>query len=59
MPKYGGKQPWEFPLSGSKAKDGKEKMKKKRKKKLVITMTKLRMAHANTHGAIRLGQKKD
>ena len=43
----------EIPRSGSKAKDGKEKEERKRKKdqKLVITMTKLRMAHASTHGA--------
>ena len=42
----------EFPRSGSKAKDGeKEKRKKEREQKLVITMAKLRMAHAS-----RLGQ---
>ena len=41
---------WEIPRSGSKAKDG-EKKRKKRERKLVITMAKLRMAHAS-----RLGQ---
>ena len=54
-------QPLECPRSGSKAKDGEKKppgpKKKKRERerekerKLVITMAKLRMAHANTHGA--------
>ena len=39
---------WEFPRSWSKAKDGK---KEEKKRKLVITMAKLRMAHASTHGA--------
>ena len=43
---------WEIPRSGSKAEDG-EKRKKEREKerKLVITMAKLCMAHASTHGA--------
>ena len=40
---------WEIPRSGSKAKDGEKR--KKRERKLVITMAKLRMAHASTHGA--------
>ena len=40
----------EFPRSGSKAKDG-EKERKKEERKLVITMAKLCMAHASTHGA--------
>ena len=38
----------EIPGSGSKAKDGE---KRKKERKLVITMAKLRMAHASTHGA--------
>ena len=43
---------WEFPRSGSKAKNGEKKRKKRGKdRKLVITMAKLRMAHASTHGA--------
>ena len=46
---------WEIPRSGSKAEDGeKEKERKKereKERKLVITMAKLRMAHASTHGA--------
>ena len=45
---------WEIPQSGSKAEDGGKKRKKEREKeerKLVITMAKLRMAHASTHGA--------
>ena len=45
---------WEIPRSGSKAKDGEKKREKKERKKerkLVITMAKLRMAHASTHGA--------
>ena len=43
----------EFPRSGSKAEDGEREKEKERKKerKLVITMAKLRMAHASTHGA--------
>ena len=46
----------EIPRSRSKAKDGgkkKEERKKERKKDrtMVITMAKLRMAHASTHGA--------
>ena len=40
---------WEIPRSGSKAKDGEKK--REREQKLVITMAKLRMAHASTHGA--------
>ena len=48
----------EIPRSGSKAKDGEEEKKRKRKKKeertMVITMAKLRMAHAITHGARKL-----
>ena len=39
---------WEIPRSGSKAEDGE---KKERERKLVITMAKLRMVHASTHGA--------
>ena len=38
---------WEIPRSGSKAEDGE----RKKERKLVITMAKLRMAHASTHGA--------
>ena len=43
---------WEIPRSGSKAEDGEKEREKERKKerKLVITMAKLRMAHASTHG---------
>ena len=40
---------WEIPRSGSKAEDGEEREKEERK--YVITMAKLRMAHASTHGA--------
>ena len=47
---------WEIPRSGSKAEDGEKKRKNKRERekeerKYVITMAKLRMAHAS-----RLGQ---
>ena len=46
---------WEFPRSGSKAEDGEKRKKREkereRERKLVITMAKLRMAHASTHGA--------
>lgn len=61
MQKYGGRRQfhlWEYPRSGSKAKDVKEK-EKERDPKLVITMasytlqTPPRVAHAS-----RLGQKK-
>ena len=43
----------EFPRSGSKAKDGEKEEEEEREKDLtmVITMAKLRMAHASTHGA--------
>ena len=42
----------EIPRSGSKAEDGeKEKKERKRDRTMVITMAKLRMAHASTHGA--------
>ena len=43
-----------FPKVGQKQKTEKKKKKKKERKKerkLVITMAKLRMAHASTHGA--------
>ena len=40
---------WEIPRSGSKAKDG--EIERERERKLVITMAKLRMAHASTDGA--------
>ena len=40
----------EFPWSGSKAKDGEEKKKGEKDWTMVITMAKLRMAHASTHG---------
>ena len=52
MPKYWGKQIFthgRFPKVGQKQKT--EKREKKRDRKLVITMAKLRMAHASTHGA--------
>ena len=39
---------WEIPQSGSKAEDGE---KRERERKYVITMAKLCMAHASTHGA--------
>ena len=45
----------EFPRSGSKAKDGEKRKRKEEREKdrtMVITMAKLRMAHAS-----RLGQK--
>ena len=44
---------WEIPRSGSKAEDGEKKREREREKerKLVITMAKLCMAHASTHGA--------
>ena len=48
MPKYWGKQIFahgRFPRSGSKAKDG-EKREEKKDRTMVITMAKLRMAHA-------------
>ena len=42
---------WEIPRSASKAKNGGKRKKEERERKLVITMAKLRMAHASTHGA--------
>ena len=43
---------WEIPRSGSKAEDGeKRKRERNRERKLVITVAKLRMAHASMHGA--------
>ena len=43
---------WQIPRSGSKAEDGeKRERERERERKLVITMAKLRMAHASTHGA--------
>ena len=43
---------WEILRSGSKAEDGeKRKKERKRDRKYVITMAKLRMADASTHGA--------
>ena len=53
MPKYWVKNYFthgRFPEVGQKQKTEKKK-KKKRERKLVITMAKLRMAHASTHGA--------
>ena len=42
----------EIPGSGSKAKDGEKERNRERKTEgMVITMAKLRMAHASTHGA--------
>ena len=67
MPKYWGKQIFthgRFPKVGQKQKtERKEKERKNKKDRtIVITMAKLRMAHASTHGACmahtsRLGQK--
>ena len=56
MPKYWVKNYFthgRFPRSGSKAEDGerRKKEREKERKRLVITMAKLRMAHASTHGA--------
>ena len=55
MPKYWGKNYFahgRFPEVGQKQKTEKKKERKKEKeRKLVITMAKLRMAHASTHGA--------
>ena len=55
MPKYWVKNYFahgSFPEVGQKQKTEKKKKKKKEKeRKLVITMAKLRMAHASTHGA--------
>ena len=56
MSKYWGKQIFthgRFPEVGQKQKTEKEKKKSKRKKDgtMVITIAKLRMAHASTHGA--------
>ena len=51
-------QPWEFPRSGSKAKDGKEKVRRERKKqrlKVGNNNGQLRIANATSGGA-RLGQ---
>ena len=53
MPKYWGKNYFahgSFPEVGQKQKTEK-KERKKEERKLVITMAKLRMAHASTHGA--------
>ena len=43
---------WEYPRNGSKTKNGEKRKKKERdrERKLVITMAKLRMAYASTHG---------
>ena len=52
MPKYWVKNYFadgRFPEVGQKQKT--EKKERKRERKLVITMAKLRMAHASTHGA--------
>ena len=52
MPKYWVKNyfaHWRFPKVGQKQKT--ERKKKEKKRKLVITMAKLRMAHASTYGA--------
>ena len=52
MPKYWGKQIFahgRFPEVGQKLKT--EKKERKKERKLVITMAKLRMANASTHGA--------
>ena len=58
MPKYWGKQIFahgRFPKVGQKQKTEKKKKREDRKdRKLVITMAKLRMAHASTHGARKL-----
>ena len=42
---------WEIPRSGSKAEVGERERERKRERKLVITMAKLRLEHASTHGA--------
>ena len=42
---------WEIPRSGSKAEDGEKEKEREKERKLVITMAKLRMAHASTHDA--------
>ena len=72
MPKYWGKQIFahgRFPEVGQKQKTEREKKERERKedRTMVITMAKLRMAHASTHGArkppgpkvwtLRLGDK--
>ena len=52
MPKYWGKQIFahgRFPEVGQKQKT--EKREREKERKLVITMAKLHMAHASTHGA--------
>ena len=59
MPKYWGKQIFahrRFPEVGKKQKTEREKKEKEKKNKrrerlMVITMAKLRMVHASTHGA--------
>ena len=40
----------EIPRNGSKAEDGEKKKEKKRDRTMVITMAKLRKAHASTNG---------
>ena len=56
MPKYWGKQTREIPQSGSKAEDREKEREKERERerKLVITMAKLRMAHASRNGARKM-----
>ena len=54
MPRYWGKQIFtqgRFTEVGQKQKTEKKERKRERERKLVITMAKLRMAHASTHGA--------
>ena len=41
----------EIPRSGSKAEDGEKREKREKDRMMVITMAKLCMAHASTHGA--------
>ena len=55
MPKYWGKQIFahgRFPEVGQKQKTERKRRKREKKDRtMVITMAKLRMAHASTHGA--------
>ena len=58
MPKYWGRNYFahgSFPEVGQKQKTEKKRKKEEKKdRKLVITMAKLRMAHASMHGACKL-----
>ena len=53
MPKYWGKQIFSPGIFSEVGKKQKTKKKRKEDRMMVITMAKLRMAHASTHGACK------